>query len=157
MNYRLYQPGDFDPLYAIEEACFQPPLRFSRGYMRRLVTSTKAATWIAEDNGRLAGFAIVEWSADEFSTVAYIQTLEVAQEQRGQGIGTELMRRMESSAQQASASLIWLHVDAENAGAIRLYEAHGYRFEGREENYYARRRDALIYAKKLGEVAGADH
>src|SRR6185437_2257888 len=132
VNYRLYQPADFEPLYAIEEACFQPPLRFPRGYMRRLVNSTKAATWIAEDNNHLAGFAIVEWSADEFSTVAYIQTLEVAQDQRGHGVGTELLRHMESSAQQQGASLIWLHVDAENAGAIRIYEAHGYRFEGRE-------------------------
>jgi ribosomal protein S18 acetylase RimI-like enzyme len=157
MHYRPYQPGDFEPLYAIEEACFQPPLRFPRSYMRRLVTSTKAATWIAEDNGRLAGFAIVEWSADEFSTVAYIQTLEVAENQRGHGIGTELLRHMESSAQQAGASLIWLHVDAENASAIRLYEAHGYRFEGRQENYYAGHRDALIYAKRPGEAAGANH
>jgi ribosomal protein S18 acetylase RimI-like enzyme len=160
MHYRLYQPGDFEPLYAIEEACFQPPLRFPRGYMRRLVTSTKAATWIAEDNGRLAGFAIVEWSADEFSTVAYIQTLEVAEDQRGKGIGTELLRRMESSARQAGASIIWLHVDAENAGAIRLYEAHGYRFEGRQEGYYTNRRDALIYAKRLngdgGDAAAQD-
>lgn len=155
VHYRLYQPGDFEPLYAIEEACFQPPLRFPRGYMRRLVTSAKVATWIAEDNGRLPGFAIVEWSADEFSTVAYIQTLEVAQDQRGQGIGTELLRRMESSAQQEGASLIWLHVDAENARAIRLYEAHGYHLQGREENYYARRRDALMYAKRLSEAA--DH
>lgn len=153
MHYRLYQPADFESLYAIEEACFQPPLRFSRGYMRRLVTSANAATWIAEVNGCLAGFAIVEWSADECSTAAYIQTLEVAQEQRGQGIGTELLRRMESSAQQVGASLIWLHVDAENAGAIRLYEAHGYRLEGREENYYAQRRDALMYAKRLNENA----
>lgn len=156
MNYRLYRPGDFEPLYAIEETCFQPPLRFPRGYMRRLVTSAKAATWIAEENGRVAGFAIVEWSADEFSTVAYIQTLEVAQDQRGQGIGTELLRHMESSAQQAGASLIWLHVDAENAGAIRLYEAHGFHSQGREENYYAQSRDALIYAKRLGETVGTD-
>lgn len=155
VHYRLYQSGDFEHLYAIEEACFQPPLRFPRGYMRRLVTSADAATWIAEDNGRLAGFAIVEWAGDEFGIAAYIQTLEVAQEQRGQGIGSELMRRMESSARQAGASLIWLHVDAENAGAIRLYEAHGYRFEGRQEGYYTNRHDALIYAKRL-DADGAD-
>ena len=30
MNYRLFEPDDFDELYAIEEMCFQPPLRFSR-------------------------------------------------------------------------------------------------------------------------------
>ncbi len=153
MHYRLYQPGDFDSLYAIEESCFQPPLRFPRGYMRRLVAIKDTATWIAEDNGRLAGFAIVEWSAGESGIVAYIQTLEVAQDQRGQGIGSELLRRMESSSRQVGASIIWLHVDTENAGAIRLYEAHAYRLQGREENYYARRRPAFIYAKPLDENA----
>jgi ribosomal protein S18 acetylase RimI-like enzyme len=44
---------------------------------------------------------------------------------------------------------IGLHVDAENAGAIRLYESGGYRLEGRQENYYARGRAALIYSKRL--------
>ena len=44
---------------------------------------------------------------------------------------------------------IWLHVDAENAPAIRLYQAHGYQKQGREEHYYARHRPAEIYSKPL--------
>jgi ribosomal protein S18 acetylase RimI-like enzyme len=155
MNYRLYQPADFPTLYAIEEVCFQPPLRFGRGYMRRLVSSEDAATWIAEEDGRMAGFAIVEWSGEAGAIAAYIQTIEVAPERRGRGVGGELMRRMEQSAQAAGARVIWLHVDAENAGAIRLYEAHGYRREGREANYYPRGRAALIYVKERGTDAGA--
>ena len=147
--YRLYQPGDFAALYAIEENCFQPPLRFPRAYMRSLVESASAATWIAEQNGSMAGFAIVEWAGADAGTVAYIQTIEVAADRRGQGIGPELLRRLELSARQAGAKLIWLHVDAENAPAIRLYEAHGYQYQGREERYYARRRPALIYSKPL--------
>lgn len=149
LNYRLYNAGDFDSLYAIEEICFQPPLRFPHGYMRSLVESASAATWIAEEDGRLAGFAIVEWSNSAGEIVAYIQTLEVAPEARQRGIGAELLRRLEASAQSAGARLIWLHVDQENAPAVYLYEAHGYQYEGREENYYARRRAALIYSKPL--------
>ena len=37
MLYRLYQPGDFAALYAVEELCFEPPFRFSRAYMRQLI------------------------------------------------------------------------------------------------------------------------
>jgi ribosomal protein S18 acetylase RimI-like enzyme len=154
MLYRPYRPEDFAALYAIEEVCFQPPLRFGRAYMRRLVSSEDAATWIAEEDGRMAGFAIVEWSGGAGAIAAYIQTIEVAPEKRGQGIGGALMRSVEQSAQAAGATMIWLHVDAENAGAIRLYEAHGYRPEGREANYYPRGRAALIYIKALGEGAG---
>ena len=149
MNWRLYIPADFGPLYAIEEACFQPPLRFGRRYMRQLVDSRDAATWIAEQDGLMAGFAIVEWTPDMEGTTAYIETLEVAQGWRGQGVGGELLRRIEGSAQGAGAVWIGLHVDAENAGAIRLYESGGYRLEGRQENYYARGRAALIYSKRL--------
>jgi ribosomal protein S18 acetylase RimI-like enzyme len=48
--------------------------------------------------------------------------------------------------------MIWLHVEAENEGAIRLYEKHGYRYENRQEDYYAPGRAALMYAKRLGGV-----
>jgi ribosomal protein S18 acetylase RimI-like enzyme len=117
--------------------------------MRQLVDSRDAATWIAEQDGQMAGFAIVEWTPDMEGTTAYIETLEVAQGWRGQGVGGELLRRTEGSAQGAGAEWIGLHVDAENAGAIRLYESGGYRLEGRQENYYARGRAALIYSKRL--------
>ena len=151
MLYRPYKPEDFTALYAIEELCFQPPLSFSRRTMRQLITSSHTATWIAEDDGHIAGFAIVEWAEEAGVVIAYIQTIEVAPEQLRQGIGNELLRRIEGSARLASAEAIWLHVDATNAGAIRLYEANGYRSEGREEDYYARGRAALIYLKRLAK------
>jgi ribosomal-protein-alanine N-acetyltransferase len=151
--FRPYKPEDFAALYAIEEACFEPPLRFGRGYMRRLVQRVDAATWIAEQDGNMAGFAIVEWSEEASGAVAYIQTLEVAPNQRGKGIGGELLRRIEGSARDAGAPAIWLHVHAENAAAIRLYHAHGYLNAAREENYYARGQAALVCIKHLDEMA----
>lgn len=152
MRYRLYQPEDFAALYAIEESCFAPPLRFHRAYMRQLVQSADSATWIAEEDGSMAGFAIVEWSDDSAGTAAYIQTIEVDPEQRRRGIGGELLRRAEDSARAAGARLIGLHVHEENASALRLYEAHGYRRAGREEHYYARGQAALIAVKPLDEA-----
>jgi ribosomal protein S18 acetylase RimI-like enzyme len=147
--YRPYADGDFGPLYAIEETCFQPPLRFSRAYMRQLVNARNAATWIAEEDGHLAGFAIVDWTQEIGGVVAYIQTIEVAPGQRGRGVGGELLRQAEGSARAAKAALIWLHVDAENRAAISLYEANGYHCERRQANYYGRGRSALVYAKAL--------
>lgn len=146
--YRLYKPEDFAALYAIEQVCFHPPDRFSRGYMRRLIEQPNSATWIAEDDGLMCGFALVEWTR-ETEVPAYIQTLEVLPERRGQGVGRELLRRLEDSAGVEGASLIWLHVDAENAAAIRVYEVHGYECKGREEDYYGPNRAALIYSKLL--------
>jgi ribosomal protein S18 acetylase RimI-like enzyme len=149
MIYRPFRPEDLPALYAIEEICFQPPLRFSRAFMQRLVNSDHAATWIAEEGPQMAGFAIVVWTVEEGGLVGYIQTIEVLPAMRRRGVGGELMRCVEQSAKRAGAEAIWLHVDAENAGAIRLYEARGYRHEGREANYYPRGRTALVYAKAL--------
>jgi ribosomal-protein-alanine N-acetyltransferase len=152
MLYRPYQPADFQQLYAVEEACFVPPFRFSRSYMRQVIASPNAATWMAEEDGAIAGFAVVEWDLGSIEPKAYIQTIEVLPRFRRMGVAGELMRRLEDSATQAGASLIWLHVDAENSAALRLYEAQGYACQGREENFYPRGRAALIYSKLFEEA-----
>jgi [ribosomal protein S18]-alanine N-acetyltransferase len=149
MTYRLFEREDFDDLYAIEEVCFQTPQRFSRRYMRHLLASPDAATWIAEQEARMAGFAIVEWAQQVTGIVAYIATIEVLPEHRGRRIGADLLRRVEGSANAERAIEIWLHVDIENTAAIRLYERAGYRNSGRADHYYARNRPAAIYTKNL--------
>lgn len=149
MHYRLYRPADFEPLYAIEQLCFQPPLRFPRRYMRSVIDNHDSATWIAEESDEMAGFAIVEWAGPPKDRYAYIQTLEVAPNHRRRGIARDLLSHLESSAQSAASIAIWLHVDIENLPAIRLYRAHGYEKQGREEHYYARNRHAEVYAKSL--------
>lgn len=149
MHYRLFEPPDFDDLYAIEEVCFQHPQRFTRRYMRQLIASRDSATWIAEQNSTLAGFAILEWAQQLDGVVAYIATIEVLPKFRKQGVGAELLRRLEGSANAEQAIAIWLHVDMENAAAIHLYERLGYSNSGRAEHYYARNRSAAIYIKHL--------
>jgi ribosomal protein S18 acetylase RimI-like enzyme len=155
VQYRVYTSADFPALYAVEELCFEPPFRFSRSYMRELIESANSATWIAENGAEpkveLIGFSIVEWPAGQRESVAYIQTLEVHPAFRGRGIGGELLVRAEESGRSAGAHIIGLHVDIENAAAIRLYESRGYARQGREEHYYARHRAAFVYTKPLSE------
>jgi len=149
MHYRRYKPEDFEALYAIEEACFVPPFTFGRRYMRWLVGAPNAATWIAEDVEAMAGFAIVEWTPATRGTGAYIQTIEVAPALRGQGVGRTLLQCVESSAREAIAIILWLHVEESNAVAIRLYETSGFHCADKAEDYYAPGRHALVYRKEL--------
>jgi ribosomal protein S18 acetylase RimI-like enzyme len=149
MNYRLYESDDFDDLYAIEEVCFQASERFTRRYMRELIASQETVTWVAEEDGHMAGFAIVEFIRQVAPTVAYISTIEVLPIERGHGIGADLLRRLEGSANAERATGIWLHVDVENVSAIRLYERLGYQKNSRANHYYARNRPAAIYVKQL--------
>jgi ribosomal-protein-alanine N-acetyltransferase len=150
MPYRLFEPDDFDDLYGIEEICFQSPQRFTRRYMRELIASPDSAIWIATDlMETMTGFAIVEWTQHISGIIAYIATIEVLPNFRNRGIGAELLRRLEGSANAEQAIAIWLHVEIDNARAIRLYERLGYQPSGRAEHYYARNRAASIYAKSL--------
>lgn len=154
MLFRLFKPEDFEALYAVEKICFQPPLRFGRTFMRRIVEAANGATWIAEEGGKMAGFAVVEWTR-ETDFFAYLQTIEVLPQHRKQGVASALLQRIESSSSTAGASSLWLHVDASNADAIRLYKRHGFAFQGKKDHYYGRDRGALIYRKLLeGEGAG---
>lgn len=156
MTFRPYSPEDFEQLYALEERCFEPPFRFSRRMMKAFVQAPHSATWIAEENGQIAGFAIVDRGTRRGELSAYIQTIEVAPDARRSGVGRELIHRVEASARDAGAALIWLHVDAENASAIRLYEEQGYSCQGRKDGFYPQGRDGLIYAKRLDSSAIAD-
>jgi ribosomal protein S18 acetylase RimI-like enzyme len=149
VHYRLYRPADFAQFYAIEEICFQPPVRFSRRYLRQIIERGNSATWVADQDGSVAGFSVADFTTEFDRTFAYIQTIEVAPAYRNQGIATELLRLMEDSARSAGATVIWLHVDAANKAAIHLYEAHGYRHQGRQEHYYDRGRAADVYMKSL--------
>jgi ribosomal protein S18 acetylase RimI-like enzyme len=151
MRYRLYMPEDFEALYAIERLCFQPPLRFSRGYLEKVTQARNGATWVAEsDAGTLAGFAVLEWKREhDGGVVAYVVTIEVLHEHRRQGVGSELLRRMEESAQASGAWCIWLHVDERNEAARKLYCKHGYDKAGAAKNFYGPGRVAEILFKEL--------
>lgn len=117
--------------------------------MRHLLESRVTITWIAEEDGQLAGFAIADCEWESGGVAAYIQTIEVLPAMRRRGIGAELLRRVEDSMRERGVQTIWLHVDSENAAAIRLYESHGFACEGRKEGYYPQARAALVYRKKL--------
>ena len=150
MQYRHYHPGDFEQLYAIEEACFDSALRFDRRYMKQLTERDSSMTWTAEQDARLAGFVIVEWTHMLRGIVAYIQTIEVDPAFRRHGVARELLRLAEGSAHEARATYIWLHVDESNEAAIALYRGCGYESHGLHEHYYENGHDAEIFAKPLG-------
>lgn len=149
VEYRLFRPDDFAALYAIEEVCFDPPHRFSRVYMRQLIAQRHTVTWVALREQKLCAFGVVECAEEADGLAGYVQTLEVLPEFRGHGIGGELLRLLGDSARAAGARILWLHVNAANHAAIRVYERDGYRAKEKKENYYGRGHAALILVKEL--------
>ena len=136
-------------LYAIEEACFETPLRFSRALMRSLAHDPQCRTWLGIVDNIRAGFAIAGLSNDDDPRSAYIWTIEVLPSLRRMGVARQLLMRMEESAREAGCSAIELHVSERNAGGLALYDAAGYVRTGVDAEYYGRRENAFRYRKAL--------
>jgi ribosomal-protein-alanine N-acetyltransferase len=141
---RVYRPGDWKAMYALDVVCFEPPFRFGKREMRRLVEVPNALAVLAENGGALIGFCIVHVE-DHWG---YVVTLDVAPEWRRHGLATRLMNAVEDQARTAGATGIGLHVFNGNSGAIRFYEGVGYERIGLHKNFYGAGIDALVYRKK---------
>ena len=146
---RLFEPPDMRALYAIEEACFEPSVRFSRALMRNLANDANCRVWLGIVDEVRVGFAIVGLRGEDDPNAAYIWTIEVLPGFRRRGVARELLVRVEESAREAGCSAIELHVSERNADALALYAAAGYAQFGVEAGFYSRDEDGLRYRKLL--------
>ena len=148
---REYRRGDVPAMYALDIECFAPVFRFTERAMRRFAEAQGAITLLAEDDGQLAGFAIVQIEPSGDRAAGYVVTLDVAPAWRGKGLGRRLMTEMESRAAAAGASVMELHVYEGNAAALRLYESLGYAKAGVQPGFYARGLNGVVYRKTIRE------
>jgi ribosomal-protein-alanine N-acetyltransferase len=142
---REYKPGDWEAMYALDLACFEPAFRFSRGVMRGFAEAPGAIAVLAEAEGALFGFCVVQMEGH----VGYVVTLDVASAWRRQGLARRMMEDVEAKVRAASGVGMALHVFTGNAGAMRFYESMGYGRAGRAEGFYGRGLDALVYRKRF--------
>jgi ribosomal protein S18 acetylase RimI-like enzyme len=87
-------------------------------------------TWINRllHDGEPAGLLwVARHEMEPGEWAAFVFNVEVVEEQRGKGYGRALMVLAERIALQAGETRIGLHVFADNAPALRLYESLGYR------------------------------
>ena len=59
----------------------------------------------------------------------YISEVHVDQSLRGQGYGSELLKAVEKEARDRDIPALYIHTEANNSGAIRLYERLGFQAE----------------------------
>ncbi len=149
MTTRLFDAADLHALYAIEEACFEPAVRFSRGLMRSLAHDPDCRVWLGILEGVRVGFAIVSRRGDDSPDAAYLWTIEVLPGFRRRGVARQLLARVEQSAREFGCAAIELHASERNAEALALYEAAGYARFGVAEEFYGSGEDGWRYRKVL--------
>lgn len=82
--------------------------------------------YVALDGDELCGFVWAyphRWRDEDRM---YVSEIRVREEWRRQGIGTELLRLVEERARKMGIGALYLHAEADNPDAVRLYESLGY-------------------------------
>ncbi|MEP6801761.1 MAG: GNAT family N-acetyltransferase [Acidobacteriota bacterium] len=98
----------------------------------------------------IAGFLILDMKG---AFAGYIQTVCVAPERRGAGIGSALVRHAEERVFRESRN-VFLCVSSFNADARRLYERLGYERIGELRDYLVRGHSEYLMRKTTGPLWG---
>lgn len=88
--------------------------------------------WVAQADGRIAGFLVVRLIADEVE----ILNLAVDPGMRRQGVAEKLLNEAIAWAGQNGAARAYLEVRQRNLGAVEFYKTHGFHRIGMRPNYY---------------------
>jgi ribosomal-protein-alanine N-acetyltransferase len=126
----------------------EPWLTLGRSYERALeiIRDPTREVTVAVRDGRVAGFVVV-CMAGPFT--GYIQTVAVAAEERGRGLGARLVAHAEARIFRESPN-VFLCVSTFNTGARRLYQRLGYTEVGELTDYLVRGHGELLLRKSRG-------
>ncbi|MGA7295071.1 MAG: N-acetyltransferase, partial [Terriglobales bacterium] len=138
---RQFHKSDFDTLWRIDQACFDPQLAYSRPEMAFYMRRPGSFTLVAESSGAagdnssstILGFIVAEARRQS----AHIITIDVVAEARRAGVGSSLLDAAEEHLLQAGAAVVALETPVNNEAAIRFYKTKGYFVEKTVAGYYS--------------------
>ncbi|MEV6959117.1 ribosomal protein S18-alanine N-acetyltransferase [Streptomyces sp. NPDC051207] len=127
---------DIDPVLELERALF-PEDAWSRGMFWSELAHARGpgATrryLVAEADGRIVGYAGLA-SAGDFADV---QTIAVARDQWGTGLGSRLLTELLKAATAFECAEVMLECRVDNVRAQKLYERFGFEAIGFRRGYY---------------------
>ena len=106
---------------------------------------------VAEANGRQAGFVV----ASIVGPVAELESIAVAAEDQGRGIGSALMKGLLEELKQVGVREIELEMRESNRTAQRFYERAGFSETGSRPRYYQNpEEDAVLMRLDLAAELG---
>jgi len=130
---------DIPAVHAIETSIFMADPWSVEQFWSELSQPTRRY-FVAEIDGAIVGYA----GSFVLTPEADVQTMGVAADQRGRGIGALLLTTLIEQAIQAQAAQLILEVRSDNAAAIAMYQRFGFERISSRPNYYAPDVDALI-------------
>jgi ribosomal protein S18 acetylase RimI-like enzyme len=132
-------------------ASSEPWLTLGRGYEECLAVVSDPAkeVYVLPDAAGLAGFVVVDMRG---VLRGYIQSICVASDRRGRGVGTELLGWAEDRIRRDSPN-VFLCVSSFNTAAQRFYVRLGYELVGTLPDFVVAGHDELLLRKSAGPWA----
>jgi ribosomal-protein-alanine N-acetyltransferase len=143
---RQMRPDDLEQVAAIEQRAYEFPWTF--GIFRDCLKAGYGCWVLARTGGELVGYGVLSVAAGE----AHVLNVAVAPDERNQGHGRRIMKRLLDLARWQRVERVFLEVRPSNEGAVALYHDLGFNEIGRRPNYYPTRRgreDAIVMALEL--------
>jgi len=112
-----------------EEFLFTPEME--RDFIMSMSASDNSVMLLGEAEGEIIGLLTCQGGKRQAQRPTALLGISVAQEWRGQGVGTALMTSAVDWARNSGViHRVELYVFARNTGAIRLYQRMGFQIEG---------------------------
>ena len=138
---RLFPLDPWTPGQFWSELARVPELRWY--VVARQPGDSGAAGEVADPIIGYAGLNVIGPEAD-------VQTVAVAPERQGAGVGRQLVTALIAAAQHRGAGQLHLEVRADNLAALRLYRRLGFTSDGRRRGYYGAGQDAELMTLRTG-------
>lgn len=151
---RGFQDADFETLWRIDQACFEPGISYSRPELMTYVHLGQAATMVAEEveAGRILGFIIAHASR---KGLGHIITIDVLPEAQRLKVGSRLLLAAEAWMRAKECSKSYLETAVDNLPALAFYRRHDYFLLKTLPRYYSNGVDAYVLQKDLLSSAQA--
>ena len=137
---------DLQPLMALEQLSF-PGDRLSSRQFRRFIRSDNSRTLIIEEQGQLAGYALLLFH--HRTHLARLYSLAIHPQWRQRGLARQLMSACEHEALERGYLTLRLEAREDNPGARNLYQQLGYRPIRLLAHYYDDAADGIRLEKRL--------
>jgi len=130
----------------IERLSFPNRKLYPEDYFRKLYQKYSEGFIVAEDKGKILGYAISEVQKD----LGKIISIAVYPAWRKRGIGKTLTNFLINNFKEKGVKEISLHVRTKNKVGITLYKKLGFKILKTNKNYYQNGDDAYLMERKLG-------
>jgi len=149
LEIRPMTTADLSAVLEIEKALFPIDAWTDALFLAELTeVSISRDVSVAILDSQLVGYASFRYVGKQGD----VNTVAVASNQQGKGIGSALMDWLESQAVLRNVREIFLEVRSDNKAAIKMYAARGYERIDIRRNYYGNTIDANIMRKRVANV-----